>query len=164
LRVLHADDTHAYNHYRRHSALGYLTPAAFAAAWNSRMTIASNKVPYNRLQRPERLEFKTGADGEIRTPNLRFTKLPNASSLVRSRATAYSAVRPSSRPAVAGDVPVGVREGVRGGHSGASQSWRLSQRRGSAQPTGGPAAIGHHRSGRRSPRDQTNRGSVCRSR
>ncbi len=36
------------------SALGYLTPAAFAATWKSRMTIASNKAPYNRLQRPER--------------------------------------------------------------------------------------------------------------
>ena len=30
--MLHVDYTHAYNHHRRHSALGYLTPAAFAAA------------------------------------------------------------------------------------------------------------------------------------
>jgi hypothetical protein len=52
--VLHADYTHAYNHHRRHSTLGYLTPAAFAAAWKSRMTIASNKASYNGLQPPER--------------------------------------------------------------------------------------------------------------
>ena len=52
--MLHADYTHAYNHHRPHSVLGYLTPAAFAAAWKSRMSIASNKAPCNGLQGPER--------------------------------------------------------------------------------------------------------------
>ncbi len=52
--MLHADFTHAYNNHRPHSALGYLTPAAFAAAWKPRMSIASNKTPCNGIQRSER--------------------------------------------------------------------------------------------------------------
>jgi putative transposase len=58
-RVLHADYTYAYNHHRPHSALGYLTPAAFAAVWKSRMSIASNKTPCNGIQRPERARSDT---------------------------------------------------------------------------------------------------------
>jgi hypothetical protein len=52
--VLHADYAGTYSHHRRHSALGYLTAAAFAAGWKSRMSIASNKAPCNGVQRPER--------------------------------------------------------------------------------------------------------------
>jgi hypothetical protein len=38
-------------------------------------------------------EFDVGADGEIRTPNLRFTNPPNASFLVGPGAASYSAVQ-----------------------------------------------------------------------
>jgi hypothetical protein len=69
-RVLHADYTHAYNHHRPHSVLGYLTPAAFAAAWKSRMSIASNKAPCNGLQGPERdrpsIQYLVAADFDQR--------------------------------------------------------------------------------------------------
>ena len=51
-RILHRDYTHTYNHHRPHSALGYMTPAAFAAAWTSGKSITPNPSPWNGLQRP----------------------------------------------------------------------------------------------------------------
>ncbi len=51
-RILHRDYTHTYNHHRPHSALGYMTPAAFAAAWTSGKSITPNPSLWNGLQRP----------------------------------------------------------------------------------------------------------------
>ena len=44
--------THTYNHHRPHSALGYMTPAMFAAAWTSGKSITPNLSPWNGLRRP----------------------------------------------------------------------------------------------------------------
>jgi hypothetical protein len=43
-RILFDDWADVYNRYRPHSSLGYLSPAAFAAAWNARKQI-SNQLP-----------------------------------------------------------------------------------------------------------------------
>jgi transposase InsO family protein len=43
-RILFDDWADVYNRYRPHSSLGYLSPAAFAAAWNSRKP-SSNQLP-----------------------------------------------------------------------------------------------------------------------
>jgi len=51
-RILYRDYTHTCNHHRPHSALGYMTPAAFAAAWTSGKSITPNPSPWNGLQRP----------------------------------------------------------------------------------------------------------------
>ena len=43
-RILFDDWGDVYNRYRPHSSLGYLAPAVFAAAWNSRKA-GSDHIP-----------------------------------------------------------------------------------------------------------------------